>query len=122
MYRGQAPGPGSVPGIAGRDLSSAVADEPITVGMRLLDVLGALQEAGPVVARAAERRWRPSARCVTPRRSSPPAVPPTGALRVGRGAQSGEPGVRGVEFHLGNVYRKLGVRSRRDLRASLPSA
>lgn len=29
---------------------------------------------------------------------------------------------RDVEFHLGNVYRKLGVRSRCDLHASLPSA
>ena len=30
--------------------------------------------------------------------------------------------VKTVEFHLGNVYRKLGVHSRRDLRASLRPA
>jgi DNA-binding CsgD family transcriptional regulator len=30
--------------------------------------------------------------------------------------------VKTVEFHLGNIYRKLGVRSRRDLHASLPPA
>ncbi len=30
--------------------------------------------------------------------------------------------VKTVEFHLGNVYRKLGVRSRRDLHANLPPA
>jgi DNA-binding CsgD family transcriptional regulator len=30
--------------------------------------------------------------------------------------------VKTVEFHLGNIYRKLGVRSRRDLRARLHPA
>lgn len=44
-------------GLAGRDLSSAAADEPITVGMRLLDVLGALQEAGPVVLVLDDAAW-----------------------------------------------------------------
>jgi DNA-binding CsgD family transcriptional regulator len=44
-------------GPAGRDLSSVAADEPITVGMRFLDVLGALQEAGPVVVVLDDAGW-----------------------------------------------------------------
>ena len=43
-------------GPAGRDLSAAAADEPVAVGLRLLDVLGELQEAGPGRGRARRRR------------------------------------------------------------------
>jgi DNA-binding CsgD family transcriptional regulator len=43
-------------GAAGRDLSSAAGDEPVTVGMRLLDVLGALPD-GPVMMVLDDAAW-----------------------------------------------------------------
>jgi len=44
-------------GPAGRDLSAAAADDPVAVGLRLLDVLGELQEAGPVVVVLDDAAW-----------------------------------------------------------------
>jgi len=53
-------------GPAGRDLSAAATDEPVTVGLRLLDVLDELQEAGPVVVVLDDAAWAdpPSASAV----------------------------------------------------------
>jgi AAA ATPase-like protein len=44
-------------GPAGRDLPAPAADEPVAVGLRLLDVLGELQEAGPVVVVLDDAAW-----------------------------------------------------------------
>jgi hypothetical protein len=55
-------------GPAGRDLSAPAADEPVAVGLRLLDVLGELQEAGPVVVvldDAEDVARLPRGRCAT---------------------------------------------------------